>query len=164
MDYTDLTFSMKHANIFSGLESSAAITLACIPLLRPLFRWSGGYSHTGTALGAKQVSPYSSKSSENSQRGKGNFGDTDTIPLEHLNNRGDDDDGSSECRLRPEEELFKHTAVATGRPPHSSSGSNGGSSMMVAESFVETDGRDLDGEKGASIEAMHNILTTRRGA
>ncbi|KAK8867561.1 hypothetical protein PGQ11_006139 [Apiospora arundinis] len=148
MDYTDLTFSMKHPEIFSGLEPSAAITLACIPLLRPLFRWSGGYSHTGAALGAKQVSPYSSKSSENSHRGKGNHGDMHNIPLEHLNNRGDEDDGSSECHLRPEEELFKHTAVATGRPLHSSSGSNGGSSMMVAESFIEDDGRDLDGEKG----------------
>ncbi|KAK6853790.1 integral membrane protein [Apiospora arundinis] len=148
MDYTDLTFSMKHPNIFNDLEPSAAITLACIPPLRPLFCWSGCYSHTGTALDAKQVSPCSSKSSEKSHRGKGNHGDTLNIPLEHLNNRRDEDDGSSECRLRSEEELYKYTVVGTGHPPHRSSGSNGGSSMMIAESFTETDGGDLDGEKG----------------
>ncbi|KAK8105154.1 hypothetical protein PG999_008513 [Apiospora kogelbergensis] len=140
MDYTDLTLSMKHPNIFSGLEPSAAITLACIPLLRPLFRWSGGYSHTGTALGAKATSSYASKNSESSHAAKGGF-DSKHIPLERVSkNTNSHDDGSSECRLRPEEDLYKHTAVATGRPPHSSSGSNGGSSMMIAESFVENDG------------------------
>lgn len=36
MDFTDIPYSMTLANIFSGLEPSMAVTLACIPLFRPL--------------------------------------------------------------------------------------------------------------------------------
>jgi hypothetical protein len=36
MDFSDLTYSMPLANIWSGLEPSMAVTLCCIPLLRPL--------------------------------------------------------------------------------------------------------------------------------
>lgn len=36
MDLTDISYSMTLGNLFSGLEASMAVTLACIPLLRPL--------------------------------------------------------------------------------------------------------------------------------
>ncbi|KAG8159866.1 hypothetical protein KVR01_010503 [Diaporthe batatas] len=36
MDFTDIPYSMTLANIFGGLEASMAVTLACIPLFRPL--------------------------------------------------------------------------------------------------------------------------------
>lgn len=36
MDFTDITYSVTLAVIFSGLEPSMAVTLACIPLFRPL--------------------------------------------------------------------------------------------------------------------------------
>lgn len=36
MDFTDMPYSMTLANIFSGLEPSMAVTLACVPLFRPL--------------------------------------------------------------------------------------------------------------------------------
>lgn len=36
MDFNDITYSIPLANIFSGLEPSIAVVLACIPVLRPL--------------------------------------------------------------------------------------------------------------------------------
>ncbi|KAG6356802.1 hypothetical protein INS49_014676 [Diaporthe citri] len=36
MDFTDLPYSFTLASIFGGLEPSMAVTLACIPLFRPL--------------------------------------------------------------------------------------------------------------------------------
>lgn len=36
MDFTDIPYSMTLATIFGGLEPSMAVTLACVPLLRPL--------------------------------------------------------------------------------------------------------------------------------
>lgn len=36
MDFEDITYTIPLANIFSGLEPSVAVCLACIPLLRPL--------------------------------------------------------------------------------------------------------------------------------
>ncbi|ODH14526.1 hypothetical protein ACO22_06567 [Paracoccidioides brasiliensis] len=49
MDFKDITYSLPSANIFSGLEPSVAITLSCIPLLRPLLR-HGNYSNNGTPV------------------------------------------------------------------------------------------------------------------
>ena len=42
MDFADITYSIPLANIFSGLEPSLAVILACIPLLRPLLGKAGG--------------------------------------------------------------------------------------------------------------------------
>ncbi|ORY56948.1 uncharacterized protein BCR38DRAFT_461513 [Pseudomassariella vexata] len=38
VDFTDVTHSLPDPVIWSGLEPSVAVTLACIPLLRPLIR------------------------------------------------------------------------------------------------------------------------------
>lgn len=153
MDYTDLTFSMKYPNIFSGLEPSAAITLACIPLLRPLFRWTGGYSPTGTAL----HDPKPSKNSGNSGRSRTKGGVSDNVALERFdtNNTGGED-GSSQRRLRPED--VKHTAMAMGHPRHG--GSDGGSSM-VAESYLEDNDGEEKGEDAARRQSGHNRLDRR---
>lgn len=48
VDYSDLTFNVPKALILSSLEPSLGVTLACIPLLRPLLGRSK-YSETGTA-------------------------------------------------------------------------------------------------------------------
>ncbi|KAK8128809.1 hypothetical protein PG984_009917 [Apiospora sp. TS-2023a] len=146
MDYTDLTFSMKYPNIFSGLEPSAAITLACIPLLRPLFRWTGGYSPTGTALNNPKSS--SSKSSGNS-RIKG--GAPDDVALERFDTNNNND-GSSQRRLRPE--AVGHTAMATGHPRHG--GSDGGSSM-TAESLVQDGEGEEKGEDGVQRHGSRHL-------
>ncbi|KAL1961168.1 hypothetical protein VTO42DRAFT_3113 [Malbranchea cinnamomea] len=49
MDFADITYSIPPANIFSGLEPSVGVTLACIPLLRPLLRFAK-YSSSGTPM------------------------------------------------------------------------------------------------------------------
>ncbi|RAK99406.1 putative integral membrane protein [Aspergillus ibericus CBS 121593] len=41
MNFTDITFTLPRANIFSGIEPCLAATLACIPLMRPLLGRSG---------------------------------------------------------------------------------------------------------------------------
>jgi len=38
LDFTDMTYTGVQATILSGLEPAVAIALACIPLMRPLFR------------------------------------------------------------------------------------------------------------------------------
>ncbi|KAK0612055.1 hypothetical protein B0T14DRAFT_441302, partial [Immersiella caudata] len=48
MDFTDFTCSVPPANVFSGLELSVAVILACVPLLRPLLGRSK-QSNNGTA-------------------------------------------------------------------------------------------------------------------
>lgn len=37
LDFTDMTWSGLLATIFSGLEPAVAISLACVPFLRPIF-------------------------------------------------------------------------------------------------------------------------------
>jgi hypothetical protein len=61
MDFADLTWSIPPANIFSGLEPSVAVILACIPLLRPLLgrtkfssNGTGGYG-SGSATPSKAL-------------------------------------------------------------------------------------------------------------
>jgi hypothetical protein len=85
MDFTDLTYSIPPANIFSGLEPSVAVILACVPLLRPLLGRSK-YSSDGTA-GYTSGSATPSKALE-LETGDGR-------PFQPL---GDD---SSQYRLRP---------------------------------------------------------------
>jgi hypothetical protein len=45
MNFADITYSLPLANIFSGLEPSLAVILACVPLLRPLLGRSGNDSN-----------------------------------------------------------------------------------------------------------------------
>ncbi|KAH8904243.1 hypothetical protein BR93DRAFT_930278 [Coniochaeta sp. PMI_546] len=52
MYLTDITYSIPQANIFSGLEPSVAIRLACIPLLRPLLGCTKGSSDGTFRYGA----------------------------------------------------------------------------------------------------------------
>lgn len=48
IDFTDITYSSAEAYVWSAVEPGLAITLACVPLLRPLL--GGKHSKTGTAL------------------------------------------------------------------------------------------------------------------
>ncbi|KAK8080947.1 hypothetical protein PG997_008765 [Apiospora hydei] len=168
MDYTDLTFSMKYPNIFSGLEPSAAITLACIPLLRPLFRWSGGYSPTGTALDPKSSSSSSSKNSGSSHTKKAVSGSN---PLKrpknkNKNKKNDDEDeyGSSQVRLRPDN--VKHTVSATSHPRHGGGGGSDGGSSLAAESFIENEEENKTEDGGRQRNENHHpdrpVITVRQ--
>lgn len=51
VDTGDITFSIQHAMIMTVLESSLAVVLACIPVLRPLFRSAVSTLRTKSALG-----------------------------------------------------------------------------------------------------------------
>ncbi|KAK7955852.1 uncharacterized protein PG986_005074 [Apiospora aurea] len=167
MDYTDLTFSMKYPNIFSGLEPSAAITLACIPLLRPLFRWSGGYSPTGTALDPKSSSSSSSKNSGNSHAKNAV---SVSHPLKRSKNKSkkndvdEDEDGSSQVRLRPDN--VKHTVSATSHPRHGGGGGSDGASSLAAESFIENEEEDKTEDGGRQRSENHHperpVITVRQ--
>lgn len=85
MDFNDITYSIPQANIFSGMEPSVAVTLACIPLLRPLLGRSK-YSNDGTAR-------YATGSATPSKALELETGDG--RPFQALN------DDSSQYRLRP---------------------------------------------------------------
>ncbi|KAL2756653.1 hypothetical protein ACRALDRAFT_1069423 [Sodiomyces alcalophilus JCM 7366] len=78
MDFENITYTIPLANIFSGLEPSVAVVLACIPLLRPL-------------LGPSKYTPEQSGylASESNNTGKA---DRHFQPLE---------DDSSQYNLRP---------------------------------------------------------------
>jgi hypothetical protein len=47
MDFTDITYTIPRANIFSGLEPCLAVILASVPMMRPLLGRSV-YSPNGT--------------------------------------------------------------------------------------------------------------------
>ncbi|OJD25646.1 hypothetical protein ACJ73_02982 [Blastomyces percursus] len=102
MDFEDITFSIPPANIFSGLEPSVAVTLSCIPLLRPLLNRSQ-YGSDGTPGYRATNTTGASKSS----------GPSDGGGFEQLN------DDSSQYQLRPA--AGKHfAAVSTAKKPASS--------------------------------------------
>ncbi|GIK02902.1 hypothetical protein Aspvir_006965 [Aspergillus viridinutans] len=54
MDFTDITYTITRANIFSGLEPCLAVILASIPLMRPLL---GRSVYTPNGTGPKSSSP-----------------------------------------------------------------------------------------------------------
>ncbi|KAL1851037.1 hypothetical protein Daus18300_012707 [Diaporthe australafricana] len=51
VDTGDITFSIQHAMILTVLEASLAVILACIPVLRPLFRSAISTMRTKSAVG-----------------------------------------------------------------------------------------------------------------
>lgn len=90
MDFADITYSLPPANIFSGLEPSMAVILACIPLLRPLLgrnTYSNGTSGaTGDLKG--RLTPSTALDSKLTAEDR-------KRPFEPL------EDDSSQYRLRP---------------------------------------------------------------
>lgn len=85
LDYSDITYNIPHALIFGALEPSVGITLACIPLLRPLLGRTK-YSGNGTAK-------YNASSEHANDAVRGNGGKKNGFaPLE---------DDSSQYQLRP---------------------------------------------------------------
>lgn len=66
VDTGDITFSIQHAMILTVLEASLAVILACIPVLRPLFRSAISTLRTKSALGN-----YGTTTNRKSQKPKG---------------------------------------------------------------------------------------------
>lgn len=51
VDTGDITFSIQHAMVLTILEAALAVILACIPVLRPLFRSAISTMRTKSGLG-----------------------------------------------------------------------------------------------------------------
>ncbi|KAH5183106.1 hypothetical protein HBI24_082660 [Parastagonospora nodorum] len=92
LDFTDMTYTGVLATILSGLEPSVAIALACIPLMRPLFRKakSGGCRSTHGYNSDKSSGVFSAKKGRGAGRYQGSF--IETV---------DDNDDTSEVHLQP---------------------------------------------------------------
>lgn len=72
MNFNDITYTIPHANIFSGIEPCLAVTLASIPMMRPLL---GRTNTTPIGTGATPVKSRSrSKGSGGGHLGKGSRG------------------------------------------------------------------------------------------
>lgn len=54
MDFTDITYTIPRANIFSGLEPCLAVVLASVPMMRPLL---GRSVYTPNGTGPKSSAP-----------------------------------------------------------------------------------------------------------
>ncbi|KAG9250217.1 uncharacterized protein F5Z01DRAFT_419265 [Emericellopsis atlantica] len=103
MDFADITYSIPLANIFSGLEPSIAVILACVPLLRPLLGRAGKYSANGTA-----------RFTDDSAAGSSNAARAPSGAIKKADGFQPLSDDSSQYRLRPMGPK-SHTAVTTDR-------------------------------------------------
>ncbi|KGO63860.1 hypothetical protein PITC_054860 [Penicillium italicum] len=83
MDFTDITYTLPRANIFSGLEPCLAVILASVPMMRPLL----GRSIYTPEMTARPSNKYISPSGRSRSTGDGEF-----QPLQ---------DDSTELCLRP---------------------------------------------------------------
>lgn len=99
LDFADMTYSGVLATVLSGLEPAVAIALACIPLLRPL------YKSRSTGLGASQYTKDSTGLTK-----KGRNGRFDTL-----------NENSSELQLQPvkPDHHVKVSALSDGRSERS---------------------------------------------
>ncbi|KAK4032018.1 hypothetical protein C8A01DRAFT_20849 [Parachaetomium inaequale] len=82
LHFEDMTYTGVLATIFTGVEPSIALSLACVPFLRPLIRRNNPSTGSDSPYGSRNL------------RGKGTSGTADR-PFKELN------DDSSEIQLRP---------------------------------------------------------------
>lgn len=103
MDFADITYSLPLSNIFSGLEPSLAVILACVPLLRPLLGRTGSEANS-------RATPF--QASNTSRRGpKINHNQFDPL-----------DDDTSHYRLHPLGTKHAAEVTAYSRDPTYSEG------------------------------------------
>lgn len=76
VDTGDITFSIQHAMVLTVLEAALAVILACIPVLRPLFRSAISTMRTKSALGH-----YSTSARKSRQPKTGGFSVIEEQPL-----------------------------------------------------------------------------------
>ena len=120
MDFADITYSIPLANIFSGLEPSLAVILACVPLMRPLLGKSVG-SSAGQSRSAYPVS------------GRSDRGKPPTNEFEPL-------DDESQYRLRPIG--VKHQAEVTTYGTQSEGSDGGGEQKFASDIESMESGRN----------------------
>jgi hypothetical protein len=119
LDFADMTYSGVLATILSGLEPAVAIALACIPLLRPL------YKSRSSGHGASQ---YTEDNTGLTKKGRKSCFDT-------LN------DNSSEIQLQPvkPDHQVKVSAMSDGRSERSLSMVDPGGITIDRKWEVRTD-------------------------
>ncbi|KAL6233066.1 hypothetical protein BDW75DRAFT_7434 [Aspergillus navahoensis] len=97
MDFTDITYTMPKANIFSGIEPCLAVILASVPMMRPLLGREGGSTDaSGQTPVYEDSNSHSHSHSKSLSKPRGNknskIGDDGFQPL---------DDDTSQLWLRP---------------------------------------------------------------
>ena len=97
MDYSDLTYLAVVPSIYSVLEPTLAITLACVPLLRPLF--GGNYSLKGTLMGRHPTTIDNSASSGSAAKRQRKVNRVGFQTLDDTNFQGNE--ASSQIELHP---------------------------------------------------------------
>ncbi|KUI73848.1 hypothetical protein VM1G_09423 [Cytospora mali] len=133
MDYSDLTYLAVVPSIYSILEPNVAITLACVPLLRPLL--GGRYSANGTYIardwGTSDVSGTRNSAPKMPRRttrvGFETLDDADILP----------NDASSQVELRPVGSKFKSQVSTTTVVAHGRHGGDPREGSMNSESADE---------------------------
>lgn len=110
MDYSDLTYLAVVPSLYSVLEPTLAIILACVPLLRPLF--GGQYSMKGTLL-RRHVPTTIRNPGANSSAAR-NLRKTNRVGFRTLyDTQLDGHDASSQVELQPIETKYGTEALVT---------------------------------------------------
>jgi hypothetical protein len=94
MNFSDITYTLPRANIFSGIEPCLAVTLASIPMMRPLL----GRSNYTPDITARRTSKASNPTAGSDDHDDNGFRELD--------------DDSSQLSLRPLEGLKHKVRVA----------------------------------------------------
>jgi hypothetical protein len=94
MNFSDITYTLPRANIFSGIEPCLAVTLASIPMMRPLL----GQSNYTPDITARRTSKASNPTAGSDDHDDNGFRELD--------------DDSSQLSLRPLEGLKHKVRVA----------------------------------------------------
>jgi hypothetical protein len=176
MDFADITYSLPRANIFSGLEPSLAVCLACIPLLRPLFGMrsrrdaaSDGTppapTGSGFSLGfgsGKGISSGSSKGrgdqSKHQQRSILSSHDKNFEPL------ADHEEGAFRTgySLRPLGPLHTTSINSDGQPGGNGTGNGNIKSQGAVTGFLDSDEEDASSNGTGDARSSRGIVAAQQ--
>ncbi|KAL1862613.1 hypothetical protein Daus18300_008410 [Diaporthe australafricana] len=142
MSYSDLTYDAVVPSIYSVLEPTLSITLACVPVLRPLL--GGRYSSTGTRMGPSgNTTGGSAAISSKGPRPAKRTGKSGFTAL------GGENDDSSEYQLRPLDPVRPDAA---------------GTSVRIQSQGAG--GRDRDGSvhsEATDEQVLHGAISVKQG-
>lgn len=141
MSYSDLTYDAVAPSIYSVLEPTMSITLACIPVLRPLL--GGRYSSTGTRLGPSGNTTTGGSAAISSRPAK-------RTSKSGFTALGEDNDDSSDYQLRPLDPARPDAAGTT----------------SVRIQSQGSGGRDRDGSvhsEATDEQVLHGAVSVKQG-
>lgn len=168
MDYLDLTYSGIPFILMSIVEPSLAVSLACVPLLRPLVvRANSRYSSTGTrenviSLSVRGLNSVSSQKSNSNRRKRGRSSCT-SIPapvLQYQYEMGLSKDGMPidvQEFMQAANEYHYQAQITTGHDSDGSSSRGNGKSEDSATSPVDTSNIVVKQEWSVSNEVKFDV-------